>query len=81
MIFAIMMKGVDKMLYILAFICGFVVYRWGVKDGINIANGKKPESFIPKRKHEQENKLNKGWENILDVRNRHKRGVEKNETK
>ena len=62
------------LLFIIASICGAVIYRMGIKDGMNVASGRKPESFISKRKKEQENKLNKGLENILDVRNRHKRG-------
>lgn len=73
-------EGVDKVLYVLSFIVAgvFVIgaYRLGIKDGMNVATGRKPDRLIPKKKaeKEQENKLNKGLENILDVRNRHKRG-------
>ena len=57
---------------ILAFVCGFAVYRLGVRDGQKVASGGKISSFVPKKTKttEEEQRINRGMENILNYANR-----------
>lgn len=59
-------------LLILAFVCGFAVYRIGVRDGQKIATGGKIGSIIHKKAKasEEEQRINRGMENILNYANR-----------
>lgn len=76
------------MLYVLSFIVAgvFVIsaYRQGLKDGVNLANGKKPEKILPAKgkatkRNETEDRIAKGLANILDYGNRRmKKGGESN---
>lgn len=61
-----------KILIIFAFICGFFVYRTGVRDGQKIASGGKIGSVIHKKTKatEEEQRINRGMENILNYANR-----------
>ena len=62
---------------ILAFVCGFIVYRTGFKDGQRVAEGKKIKSLIPKKQKltEEEKRINQGIENILNYANRRNKEV------
>ncbi len=57
---------------ILAFVCGFIVYRLGVSDGQKIASGGKISGVIRKKTiaNEEEQRINRGMENILNYANR-----------
>ena len=46
---------------ILAFVCGFIVYRTGFKDGQRVAEGKKIKSLIPKKQKLTEKDSSKGF--------------------
>ena len=61
---------------ILAFVCGFIVYRTGFKDGQRVSDGGKIKSLIPKRVKvtDEEKRISKGMENILNYANRKSRG-------
>lgn len=65
----------NNIMLILAFICGFVVYRLGVRDGQKIASGGKINGLIRKKTKisDEEQRISKGMENILNYANR-KRG-------
>lgn len=62
----------NSILLILAFVCGFIVYRIGVRDGQKIASGGKIGGFIRKKTKatEEEKRINRGMENILNYANR-----------
>lgn len=64
------------MFCILAFVCGFIVYRTGFKDGQRVSEGGKIKSLIPKKVKitDEEKRINKGMENILNYANRKSRG-------
>ena len=61
---------------ILAFVCGFIVYRTGFKDGQRVSDGGKIKSLIPKKVKvtDEEKRISKGMENILNYSNRKSRG-------
>ena len=61
---------------ILAFVCGFIVYRTGFKDGQRVSDGGKIKSLIPKKVKvtDEEKRISKGIENILNYANRKSRG-------
>lgn len=61
---------------ILAFVCGFIVYRTGFKDGQRVSDGGKIKSLIPKKVKvtDEEKRISKGMENILNYANRKSRG-------
>lgn len=61
---------------ILAFVCGFIVYRTGFRDGQRVSEGGKIKSLIPKKVKvtEEEKRISKGMENILNYANRKSRG-------
>lgn len=61
---------------ILAFVCGFIVYRTGFKDGQRVSDGGKIQSLIPKKVKitDEEKRISKGMENILNYANRKSRG-------
>lgn len=63
-------------IFTLAFICGFMVYRIGFKDGQRISEGGKLKNLIPKKPKitEEEKRLSKGMENILNYANRKTKG-------
>ena len=69
----------NNIIFILAFVCGFAVYRLGVRDGQKVASGGKIDAFIRKKNGmtDVEQRISKGFENILNYSNR-RRG-EKNE--
>ena len=67
------------MLYVLSFIVAgllvFFAYRQGVKDGINLMNGRRPEKIFPSKrkengKSETDDRIARGLANILDYGNR-----------
>lgn len=60
---------------ILAFVCGFIVYRTGFKDGQRVSDGGKIKSLIPKKVKvtDEEKRISKGMENILNYSNRKSR--------
>lgn len=62
------------LIFILAFICGFLVYRMGITEGYKMAKGKTINPIIKKQKKltEEEIRVNKGIENILNYANRKK---------
>ncbi len=57
---------------ILAFVCGFSVYRFGVRDGQKISSGGKIGTIVPKKAKttDEEQRINRGMENILNYANR-----------
>ena len=61
---------------ILAFVCGFIVYRTGFKDGQRVSDGGKIKSLIPKKVKvtDEEKRISKGMENILNYANIKSRG-------
>ena len=61
---------------ILAFVCGFIVYRTGFKDGQRVSDGGKIKSLIPKKVKvtDEEKRISKGMENILNYAYRKSRG-------
>lgn len=61
-----------NILIILAFVCGFIVYRLGIRDGQKIAAGGKIGGIICKKTKitEEEQRINRGMENILNYANR-----------
>ena len=61
-----------------ALFCGFVIYRTGFKDGQKVASGAKIGNLMPKRKKQtsEEERLNRGMENILNYANRKMKGDE-----
>ncbi len=61
-----------NILIILAFVCGFAVYRFGVRDGLKIASGGKIGTILPKKTKAttEEQRINRGMENILNYANR-----------
>lgn len=61
-----------NILIILAFVCGFIVYRLGIRDGQKIAAGGKIGGIIRKKTKitEEEQRINRGMENILNYANR-----------
>lgn len=61
-----------NILIILAFVCGFAVYRFGVRDGQKIATGGKISNIMPKKTKisDEEKRINRGMENILNYANR-----------
>lgn len=62
---------------VLAFVCGFIVYRIGFKDGQRVAEGRKIKPLIPKKQKltEEEKRINQGIENILNYANRRNKEV------
>ena len=76
------------MSYVLSFIVAgvFVIfaYRQGIKDGVSIANGKKPDKILPskgktKKETDTDDRIARGLANILDYGNRRiKKGGENN---
>lgn len=65
-----------QIICIIGFFCGFFVYRTGVKDGQKIAQGKNLKNIISKKQkpNEEEERIKKGMENILNYANRRKKG-------
>ena len=65
----------NNIMIIIAFVCGFAVYRIGVRDGNKLASGGKINGFIRKKQKpsDEEVRISKGMENILNYANR-KRG-------
>ena len=63
-------------IFTLAFVCGFMVHRIGFKDGQRISEGGKLKNLIPKKPKitEEEKRLSKGMENILNYANRKTKG-------
>ncbi len=61
-----------NILFILAFLCGFAVYRLGVRDGQRLAAGGTIDKLIKKKQKttEEEQRINRGMENILNYANR-----------
>ena len=61
-----------NILIILAFICGFIVYRLGIRDGQKIASGGRIGGIIRKKTKttEEEQRINRGLESILNYANR-----------
>lgn len=61
-----------NIIIILAFVCGFAVYRLGVRDGQKIATGGKIGNIVPRKTKitEEEQRINRGMENILNYANR-----------
>ncbi len=66
---------------IAAFLCGFAVYRTGFKEGGKAASGAKIGSLFPKKRKAtaEEERLNRGMENILNYANRKRKGDLENE--
>ena len=68
---------------VLASFAGFIIYRIGVRDGMNIHEGKKPEKIkIPKRSGKKEDndleeRIKRGMGNMLDYGTRHYRKGDK----
>lgn len=62
---------------VLAFVCGFLVYRTGFKDGQRTAEGRKMKPLIQKKQKltEEEKRINQGIENILNYANRRNKEV------
>ncbi len=62
----------NNMMLILAFVCGFIVYRFGVCDGQKIAVGGKIKALTCKKTKitDEEQRISKGMENILNYANR-----------
>lgn len=67
----------NSIIFIIAFICGFLVYRLGVCDGQKLAGGGKIGNIIRKKpvKTKEEERINKGMENILNYANRRRGDV------
>ncbi|MEE1042512.1 MAG: hypothetical protein UH854_00970 [Clostridia bacterium] len=62
----------NNIMLIFAFVCGFVVYRIGVRDGGKMASGGKIGGLMHKKtkKTDEEQRISKGMENILNYANR-----------
>lgn len=65
-----------QIICIIGFFCGFFVYRTGIKDGQKIAQGGKIKNILHKKQKtsEEEERIKKGMENILNYANRRKKG-------
>lgn len=64
----------------MAFVCGFAVYRTGFKDGQAASKGAGLPRLFPKKREKsyEEERLNRGMENILNYANRKRKGDEVN---
>ena len=62
----------NNIMLIFAFVCGFVIYRIGIRDGNKMASGGKIEGLIRKKAKvtDEEQRISKGMENILNYANR-----------
>ena len=62
----------NNIMLILSFVCGFIVYRFGISDGQKIATGGKINGLVHKKNKmtDEEQRISKGMENILNYANR-----------